>query len=56
LIPLILSALDQDDEDSILSVFSTFNTLVELKGVLNPHLETVTMASLKLAEAPEFSD
>jgi len=46
---LILSALDKDDDDSILEVFATFNTLVELKGVLNPHLETVTNASIMLA-------
>lgn len=56
LIPLILQALDKDEEDSILQVFSTFNTLVELKGVLNPYLMEVTNASLHLAGSQEFSD
>jgi hypothetical protein len=55
LIPEILAALNEDDEDNIQAVFSTFNTLVELKGLLSPHLEKLIELSINLASSETFT-
>jgi hypothetical protein len=39
LIPLVLNALDMEQEDLIHKVFETFNEFVEIKKVLGPHLQ-----------------
>jgi hypothetical protein len=41
LIPLVLSALDLNDEDLIHKVFETFNEFIDFKSVIKPHLEKI---------------
>jgi len=50
LIPLVLAALDQDNEDQVHKVFETFNEFVEIKKVLRPHLTSIIEVALKISE------
>jgi hypothetical protein len=49
LIPLVLGALQLDQEDMIQKVFETFNEFVEIKKVLAPHLPILIEAALKIS-------
>jgi len=55
LIPLVLHALDSDNEEMIISVFETFNEFVEVKKVLKPHLNLLIEAALKISVNEEYS-
>ena len=46
LIPLVLNALDMEQEDLIHKVFETFNEFVEIKKVLGPHLPMIIEKAL----------
>jgi alpha-mannosidase len=56
IIPLVLQALNEEDEDSIKKVFETFNELVEVKKVLSPHLFQIIDCALKVATSDNFSN
>lgn len=55
LIPLVLNALQLDQEDMIQKVFETFNEFVEIKKVLAPHLPLLIDAALKVSLNKEFN-
>ena len=46
LIPLVLGALREDEEETIMKVLENFNELVDVKNVLKPHLFTISQAAL----------
>ena len=46
LIPLVINALDLNQEDLISKVFETFNEFVEIKKVLGPHLPLIIEKAL----------
>ena len=54
LIPLVLNALDLDQEDLIHKVFETFNEFVEIKKVLGPHLPMIIEKALLIASNKNF--
>lgn len=54
LIPLVLGALDQNNEDQIHKVFETFNEFVEVKKVLRPFLTNIIEVALKIAANEDF--
>ena len=56
LIPLVLQALDLNDEDLIRTVFETFNEFVEYKKVIRPHLELIIKAALTIVRNPDHAD
>jgi hypothetical protein len=49
LIPLVLNALDLNQEDLISKVFETFNEFVEIKKVLGPHLPLIIEKALLIS-------
>ena len=53
LIPLVLNALDLNDEDLIHKVFETFNEFIDYKKVIKPHLELIMTAALNIVKNPE---
>ena len=53
LIPLVLNALDLNDEDLIHKVFETFNEFIDYKKVIKPHLEMIMEAALNIVKNPE---
>ena len=55
LIPLVLNALQLDQEDMIQKVFEMFNEFVEIKKVLAPHLPLLIDAALKISLNTDFS-
>lgn len=55
LIPLVLNALQLDQEDMIQKVFETFNEFVEIKKVLAPHLPLLIEAAIKISLNTDFS-
>ena len=55
LIPLVLSALQLDQEDMIQKVFEMFNEFVEIKKVLAPHLPLLIEAAIKISLNTDFS-
>lgn len=55
LIPLVLNALQLDQEDMIQRVFETFNEFVGIKKVLAPHLPLLIDAALKISSSQDFS-
>jgi hypothetical protein len=55
LIPLVLRALQADQEDMIQKVFEMLNEFVEIKKVLAPHLLLLIDAALKISLNKEFS-
>ena len=55
LIPLVLNALQLDQEDMIQKVFETFNEFVEIKKVLAPHLPLLIEAAIKISINKDFS-
>lgn len=55
LIPLVLNALQLDQEDMIQKVFETFNEFVEIKKVLAPHLPLLIEAAIKISLNKDFS-
>jgi hypothetical protein len=55
LIPLVLNALQLDQEDMIQKVFEMFNEFVEIKKVLAPHLPLLIEAALKISLNTDFS-
>ena len=54
LIPLVLNALDMDQEDLIHKVFETFNEFVEIKKVLGPHLPMIIEKALLISANKDF--
>jgi hypothetical protein len=54
LIPLVLGALELDQEDMILRVFETLNEFVEIKKVLTPHLNLLIDAALKISSHKDY--
>lgn len=54
LIPLVMGALQLDQEDMIFRVFETFNEFVEIKKVLAPHLPILIDAALKISMNTTF--
>lgn len=54
LIPLVVGALQLDQEDMIQRVFETLNEFVEIKKVLAPHLPLLIDAALKISSAQDF--
>ena len=50
LIPLVLNALDLDQEELIHKVFETFNEFVEIKKVLGPHLPMIIEKALIISQ------
>lgn len=55
LIPLVLNALDLNQEDLISKVFETFNEFVEIKKVLGPHLPLIIEKALLISANQEYS-
>ena len=55
LIPLVLGALREDEEETIMKVLENFNELVDVKNVLKPHLFTISTAALQIASNAQFS-
>jgi hypothetical protein len=55
LIPLVMNALQQDQEDTIQKVFEMLNEFVEIKKVLAPHLPLLIEGALKISLNTEFS-
>jgi hypothetical protein len=55
LIPLVLNALQLDQEDMIQKVFEMFNEFVEIKKVLAPHLPLLIEAAIKISLNTDFS-
>lgn len=55
LIPLVMNALQLDQEDMIQKVFETLNEFVEIKKVLSPHLPLLIEAALKISANTQFS-
>ncbi len=55
MIPLVLNALQLDQEDMIQKVFEMFNEFVEIKKVLAPHLPILLDAALKISLNTDFS-
>jgi hypothetical protein len=55
LIPLVMGALQLDQEDMIQRVFETLNEFVEIKKVLAPHLQLLIDAALKISANNGFS-
>ena len=53
LIPLVLNALDLNDEDLIHKVFETFNEFIDYKKVIKPHLELIMTAALNIVKNPD---
>ena len=50
LIPLVLQALNLDDEDLIHKVFETLNEFMEIKKVLGPHLPMIIEKAILISE------
>lgn len=50
LIPLVVSALDENQEELAAKVFETFNEFVEFKKVLGPSLPAIIEKALSIAE------
>ena len=55
LIPLVLNALDLNQEDLISKVFETFNEFVEIKKVLGPQLPLIIEKALLISANQEYS-
>jgi hypothetical protein len=55
LIPLVLQALQLDQEDMIQKVFEMLNEFAEVKKVLAPHLPLLIDAALKISRTSDFS-
>lgn len=55
LIPLVLNALQLDQEDMIQKVFEMLNEFVEIKKVLAPHLPLLIEAAIKISLNSDFS-
>jgi len=55
LIPLVLRALDEDNEELIQKVFDTFNEFVEIKKVLKPHLSVLVHGALQVASNSRYN-
>lgn len=55
LIPLVMNALQLDQEDTIQKVFEMLNEFVEIKKVLAPHLPLLIEGALKISLNKEFS-
>lgn len=54
LIPLVLGALDLNQEDLVAKVFETFNEFVEYKKVLGPSLPQIIEKALIIAADNDF--
>lgn len=54
LIPLVLNALDMEQEDLIHKVFEMFNEFVEIKKVLRPHLPIIIEKALLISANKDF--
>ena len=54
LIPLVVGALQMDQEDMIMRVFETLNEFVEIKKVLAPHLPLLIDAALRISSVQDF--
>jgi len=55
LIPLVIQALDSNDEEMIMKVFNMLNEYVEVKRILLPHLSILVETALKVAANSDFS-
>jgi len=54
LIPLVLNALDMENEELIHKVFETFNEFVEMKKVLGPHLPMIIERALEISANADY--
>jgi hypothetical protein len=55
LIPLVLNALNIEDEEMIQKIFETLTDFLEAKKVMQPHLELVVLAAINVSKNQELS-
>lgn len=55
LIPLVLNALSLDDEDLLQKIFETLTDFLEVKKVMQPHLELVVKAAITVSKTTTLS-